>query len=67
MTDEDKEKLIRDVWELYHVSMKMLMEKETKTHGCFFTQEEFMKNYGIISIMNGIRLRIENKIKKIKS
>lgn len=33
---------------LYSISMGLLMDKEAKTHGKFFTQKEFEKNKAII-------------------
>lgn len=33
---------------LYSISMGLLMDKEAKTHGKFFTQKEFEKNKGLI-------------------
>lgn len=54
----------KDLHMLYSLSIRPILDKSI--HKCFLTQQEFEKNYGIITIITQHRDNIEKKLKQIQ-
>jgi hypothetical protein len=55
----------KDINKLYGYSLKSILDKSKNM--CFLTQEEFMKDYGIVNVITSHVDKVEDKFKILEA